>query len=580
MAERKPGAGEEKDYLERLRHSASHIMAQAVTDLFPGTKLAIGPAIEEGFYYDLDVPRPITPEDLGAIEKRMREIIKARVPFVREEVGKEQAKRIFEGQQFKLEMIDELSDEIISAYRQGDFVDLCRGPHVDSTGEVKAFKLLSVAGAYWRGDERRPMLQRIYGTAFPTEAELEAHLNKLAEAAKRDHRRLGKDLDMFSVHDEIGPGLILWHPRGARVRTIIEDFWRAEHDKRGYEPVFTPHIASEKIYAISGHLENYAENMYSAMDIDTMPYRVKPMNCPGHILIYKSRRRSYRELPIRYAELGTVYRYERSGVLHGMLRVRGFTQDDSHIFCTPEQLTDEIIGVLDLVDYMMKTFGYTYSAYLATRPEKYLGTEEMWARAIGGLRQALEQRGMSYEEDPGGGVFYGPKIDIKLWDALGREWQGPTVQLDLNLPERFDVNYFGADGAEHRAIMIHRTVLGSMERFIGGLIEHYAGAFPVWLAPTQAKVIPIADRHLDFSKEMGDRLRLAGLRAEVDARAERMALKIREAQLQKIPYMLVVGDQEVNAGAVSVRLRSGENLGAVSVDHFIDMAKKAVEERT
>ncbi|MBI2864562.1 MAG: threonine--tRNA ligase [Chloroflexi bacterium] len=579
MAQRKPSTVETKDYLERMRHSASHIMAQAVSDLYPGTKLAIGPAIEDGFYYDLDVPRPITPEDLGAIEKKMREIVNANLPFVREEVSKDEAKQIFSGQQYKLELIEELPEDSISTYRQGEFVDLCRGPHVDSTGEVKAFKLLSVAGAYWRGDEHSPMLQRIYGTAFPTDSDLEAHLQKLAEAVRRDHRRLGKDLDMFSVHDEIGPGLILWHPRGARVRTLIEDFWRAEHDKRGYEPVYTPHIASERIYAISGHLENYAENMYSPMDIDTMPYRVKPMNCPGHILIYKSRLRSYRELPIRYAELGTVYRYERSGVLHGMLRVRGFTQDDSHIFCTPEQLTDEIIGVLDLMDHMMKTFGYTYSAYLATRPDKHLGTDEMWERATNGLRQALQRRGMSYEVDPGGGVFYGPKIDIKLWDALGREWQGPTVQLDLNLPERFDVNYIGADGAEHRVVMIHRTVLGSMERFIGGLIEHYAGAFPVWLAPTQATVIPIADRHLDFAKGVGDRLRAAGLRAEVDARAERMALKIRDAQLQKIPYMLVVGDQEVTANSVSVRLRSGENLGATPVDEFIAIAKKAVEER-
>jgi threonyl-tRNA synthetase len=440
-------------------------------------------------------------------------------------------------------------------------------------------KLLNIAGAYWRGDERNKMLQRIYGISFPKRKELEEHLAVLEEAKRRDHRTLGRDLDLFSIHEEVGAGLVHWHPKGARVRATIEDFWRSEHQKRGYELVFTPHIASERVYEISGHLQNYAENMYSPMDIDGFPYRVKPMNCPGHILIYQSWMRSYRDLPIRYAELGTVYRYERSGVLHGMLRVRGFTQDDSHIFCTPEQLTDEINGVLDLMEFMMATFGYTYKAYLATRPEKYLGTDEEWEVATEALRQALVDRQMEYEIDPGGGVFYAPKIDIKLWDSLGREWQGPTVQVDLNLPNRFDINYVGEDGDHHRVAMIHRTVLGSMERFIGGLVEHYGGNFPVWLAPVQVVVIPISSDQHNYAEHIIGALKAEGIRGELDARNEKMGYKIREAETQKIPYMIIVGKQEVAAKVVSLRHHGEGDLGKLPLDECLRRISHEIETR-
>jgi len=516
--------------MERIRHSASHVMAEAVQSLFPEAKFGIGPVIENGFYYDFDLPHSLTPEDLPAIEARMAEIISQDLPFTHEEIAKEEARRTFAHQPYKLELIDELPDEMMTIYRQGSFTDLCKGPHVSSTGEIKTFKLLSIAGAYWRGDEHRPMLQRIYGIAFKTQEELERYLEKLAEAAKRDHRKLGKELDLFSFHEEAGPGLVHWHPKGATVRRIIEDFWIAEHLKRGYEIVYSPHIAKLDLWKMSGHWELYRELLYSPMDVEGQEYLIKPMNCPAHILMYKTRLRSYRELPLRWAELGTVYRYERSGVLHGLTRVRGFTQDDAHIFCRPDQLEDEVVGVLEFAIFMMRTFGFPeYEVLLATRPERYAGTIEIWEEATKTLERALKRLALPYTVDPGEGVFYGPKIDIRVQDALGRAWQGPTTQVDFNLPERFDVTYMDIDGVTHPVVMVHRTVLGSMERFFGCLIEHYAGAFPVWLAPVQAMVIPISDRHLDYARQVAAELKAEGLRAPADARPERMHLKIRQA---------------------------------------------------
>ena len=570
---------EDHTKLEMMRHSASHVMAEAVASLFPGTKLGIGPPTEDGFYYDFDLPRPLTPEDLPAIEAKMREIVAADLPFTREEADKDRARQVFAAQSYKLELINDLPDsEILTIYRQGAFVDLCRGPHLSSTGRVGPFKLLSIAGAYWRGDEHRPMLQRIYGTAFESQESLDEYLHKMEEAERRDHRKLGKELELFSIHEEAGPGLVLWHPKGAMVRKVIEDFWKEEHLKRGYEIVYTPHIFKVGLWKTSGHWEMYRENLYSPMDVDGQDYIIKPMNCPGHILMYKTRMRSYRELPMRWAELGTVYRYERSGVLHGLARVRGFTQDDAHIFCRPEQLEEEIIGVLELARFMMKSFGFAeYQVLLSTRPDKYAGTIEVWERATATLEKALQRLEQPYEVDPGEGVFYGPKIDIKLQDALGRAWQGPTIQVDFNLPERFEVTYTGEDGQPHLVAMIHRTVLGSMERFLACLIEQYAGAFPVWLAPVQAVVIPIADRHLDYARRVEAELKAEGLRLKVDARPERMNSKIREAQLQKVPYMLVVGDKEADTATVAVRLRSGEDMGRRSLAEFKAMARSAIE---
>ncbi|MDY6833695.1 MAG: threonine--tRNA ligase [Chloroflexota bacterium] len=556
-----------------LRHSASHIMAQAVMSLFPDAKLGIGPSIEDGFYYDFELPRALTPEDLPHIEDSMNGIVNNNVAFYREEVDKDEARRIFADQPYKQELIDDIPDgEVLSIYRQGDFVDLCRGPHVSSTGKVKAFKLLNVAGAYWRGDEDRSMLQRIYGTAFETQRDLDEYIKKLEEAARRDHRKLGKDLELFSIHEEAGPGLIHWHPKGAVVRRLVEDFWKYEHLKRGYEIVYTPHIYKVDLWKTSGHWDMYQENLYSPMEVDKQKYIVKPMNCPGHILMYKSRIRSYREMPMRWAELGTVYRYERSGVLHGLARVRGFTQDDAHIFCMAEQLECEVGEVLELARFMMGSFGFEeYEVYLSTRPDKYAGTLEIWDRATKMLETALQNAGMLYDVDPGAGVFYGPKIDIKLKDALGRAWQGPTIQVDFNLPDRFQTTYVGDDGQEHLAVMIHRTVLGSMERFFACLIEHYAGAFPVWLAPVQVVVIPIADRHIDYAYQVHSVLRTSGFRVQVDTRSERMNAKIREAQLQKVPYMLIVGDKELENSLVSVRMRTGKDLGSKSLEEFQGM---------
>lgn len=567
--------------LAKMRHSAAHVMAEAILDMFPNAKFAIGPAIEDGFYYDFDLPRSLTPEDLEQVEARMRNHIKKAEVFKRNEVSREEALKTFEGQPYKVELITELPEgETISTYQQGEFLDLCRGPHVDDTSKIGPVKLLSVAGAYWRGDEHRPMLQRIYGTAWNTKQELAEHLERREEALRRDHRRLGRELDLFSTNEMIGAGLILWHPKGAMVRNLVERFETDEHLKRGYDLVYTPHIASEETYKKSGHLETYGENMYSPMDIEGTPYYLKPMNCPAHIMIYNSTIRSYRDLPIRYAELGTVYRFERSGSLHGMLRVRGFTQDDAHIFCRPDQFMDEVKGVVELAQYFAKVFGYEYTIDVSTRPEKSIGSDENWERAEASIKQAVEEMGLDYEVDEGGGTFYGPKIDIKLLDSLGRGWQGPTIQVDFNLPERFDANYIGEDGQQHRVVMVHRTVLGSMERFVGGLVEHYGGAFPVWLAPVQAVVIPIADRHLEYAESVAKRLKEAGIRVEVDSGSDRMQNKIRQAQLQKVPYMLVAGDREAEADAVAVRLRSNENLGAQPVSEFIQMVTGLVDNKS
>ncbi|MCL0098804.1 threonine--tRNA ligase [Dehalococcoidia bacterium] len=567
--------------LEAMRHSAAHVMAEAVQALFPDVKFGIGPATEDGFYYDFELPRPLTPDDLSVIEEKMRGSIAADAPFAKQEVTKEAARPIFHSQPYKLELIDELDDETVTIYRQGSFTDLCRGPHLASTGELKAFKLLSIAGAYWRGDERRPMLQRIYGTAFETEAELADHLNKLEEAARRDHRKLGRELDLFTIHEGVGAGLVLWHPGGGRVRVLIEDYWRKLHYEGGYEIIFTPHIGRAQLWERSGHLDFYRDGMYSPMDIEGQDYYVKPMNCPFHIMIYKSQTRSYRDLPLRWAELGTVYRYERSGTLRGLMRVRGFTQDDAHIFCAPEQVEGEILRVLDFSLNLLRGFGFEeFKFELSVRdpgtPEKYAGDDVMWEQAEASLVAALEARNLPYERIEGEAVFYGPKIDIKIKDALERMWQCTTIQFDFNLPERFDMAYIGEDGKGHWPYMIHRTLLGSMERFLGILVEHYGGAFPVWLAPVQVKVIPIADRHLDYAQQIGSQLRDEGLRVEVDDRKERMNLKIREAQLAKVPYMLITGDSEVQDSTVTLRLRSGENLKGESLEVFKDRVRNVI----
>ncbi len=572
--------------IELLRHSTAHVMAQAVQKLFPTAKIAIGPTIEDGFYYDFEIPEhTLTPEDLGKIEAEMKKIAESNQRLVRFNIPNvDQQLDEFRGQgeKFKAELLNEHRDHNPTLYLMQDkdgvtiWNDLCRGPHLPSTKHIKVFKLLKVSGSYWRGDEHKERLQRIYATAWWSKQDLEDYLKRLEEAEKRDHRKLSKDLDLFSTHDEVGPGLIFWHPNLATVRDCIENYWRAEHRKRGYQFVYTPHIANEALYAISGHLENYSENMYSPMDIDGQPYRAKPMNCPGHIMIYKSKLHSYRDLPIRMAELGTVYRYERSGVLHGMLRVRGFTQDDSHIFCTPEQLEDEIAGIIDLIETLMTTFGYTYKAYLATKPEKSMGTDEEWEMATGALKRAMEKRNMPYEVDAGGGAFYAPKIDVKLFDAIGREWQGPTVQVDLNLPARFDVCYVGQDGNRHQAVMVHRAVLGSLERFVGGLIEHYAGAFPLWLAPTQVCVMPIADRHNEAAKKLVETLHQNEFRVHLDDRSETIKYKIRDAQVQQTPYMVVLGDKEVEEGKVALRHRRQGDLGTMTTEELLAKLKAEI----
>ena len=569
--------------LELIRHSAAHVMAHAVIDLFgPEVKVAIGPATADGFYYDFDLAESFSPEDLERIEARMNEIIASGAVFERQEVSVAEAREIFAaaGQDYKLELLDGIEGDSVSLYRLGAFLDLCRGPHLPHAGLIKAVKLLNLAGAYWRGDENRQMLQRIYGTAFASRKELAEHLERLEEAKRRDHRRLGRELELFTIDDQVGPGLILWQPKGAMMRRIIEDFWRDEHYRHGYELLFTPHIARRDMWKTSGHLDFYGENMYAPMEIDGVAFQLKPMNCPFHIAVYNTRKRSYREFPIRWCELGTVYRYEKTGALHGLMRVRGFTQDDAHIFCRPDHLAEEIFNILDLTLHILATFGFdTYDIYLSTRPEKYVGSDENWDAATSALRSALEKKGLAYEIDPGEGVFYGPKIDIKIRDSLGRSWQCSTIQVDFNLPERFDIGYTGADGATHRPIMIHRALMGSLERFFGVLIEHYGGSFPVWLAPVQAVVMNITDSQLDYAGRVFDILRDAGVRVEKDLRNEKLNYKIREAQVRKVPFMVVIGDREKEEGTVSVRERSGKKLDPMTPEQFAQMVREAVESR-
>jgi threonyl-tRNA synthetase len=556
----------------RIRHSAAHLLADAVLTLFPEAKFAIGPPTDDGFYYDFSVERPFTPEDLEAIDASMREAIAADAAFEQAELSRGEAQEHFSAQPFKLEIIEAIpGDDAITTYTHGGFTDLCRGPHVASTGGVKAFKLMNVAGAYWRGDEHNEMLQRIYGTAWESQAALDEHLERIEQAALRDHRKLGRELDLFSTSDMVGPGLIIWHPKGGRIRSIMEQVWRDEHIARGYELVYSPHIGKAALWETSGHLDFYRESMYDSMDVDGQEYFAKPMNCPFHIQIFTSSTRSYRELPIRYTEMGTVYRYERTGVLHGLLRVRGFTQDDAHIFCRPDQIEDEIVGVCEFAFDLLRTFGFDeFDVSLATKPEKAVGSDENWEHATESLERALDRLGVEYEVDEGGGAFYGPKVDIKIRDAIGRSWQVTTVQFDFNLPERFDLNYIGQDGAQHRPYMVHRALFGSLERFFGILIEHYGGAFPTWLAPVQAEVIPIADRHVEYAEQVKARLAASGLRVHVDDRNERMNAKIRDAQMQKVPYMLVVGDREAEAGGAAVRLRSGEDLKMMTLDAIVE----------
>jgi len=570
------------DALAVLRHSAAHVLATAVRELRPGAGIGFGPAIDDGFYYDFDVPEPFTPSDLETFEAKMMEVAKADHPFERRVVTLDEARELFEDDPLKLERLEEFSeDEIITVYQDGPFLDLCRGPHVPSTGSLKHFKLLSGAGAYWRGDEKRQMLQRIYGTAFFKKSHLTEHLERLEEAKKRDHRVLGRELDLFSTDARIGPGLILWHPKGAIIRSEVERFEQELILRHGYDLVYTPHVMSERIFEISGHLENFKDSMFGAFEMEEGgAYRPKPMNCPGHIAIYQSQQRSYRDLPIRLAEFGTCYRYERSGVLHGMLRVRGFTQDDAHIFCTPDQVPGEIERLLDLVDEILTAFGYPYSIALATKPEeKALGTDEQWTSAVQMLADTLESRGVPFEYDEGGGAFYGPKLDFKLIDAIGREWQGPTVQLDFNLPDRFELEYVGEDNERHRPVMLHRVLVGSMERFIGGLIEHYAGAFPVWLAPEQVRVLPISEHFQDSASEFVDQLVAAGIRA-VLADRETLSYRIRDAEMHKVPYMAVIGEREAEAGTVAVRKRgAGKKQEIFDRAGFVEQVKGEIASR-
>ncbi|MBI5399519.1 threonine--tRNA ligase [Candidatus Saganbacteria bacterium] len=565
------------DKIEILRHSAAHIMAQAVQALFPGVKLGIGPAIENGFYYDFDMPEQLSPEDLPKIAAKMLEIIKHQHKFERQELDKAAALKLFidRGETYKVDLLNGIEAEKVTIYKNGDFIDLCRGPHIEHTGHLKAFKLLSIAGAYWHGIETNPMMQRIYGTAFSSQKELDEYLKNLEEAKKRDHRKLGKELDLFSLHEEAGAGFVYYHPKGAIIRNLIEDFLRRENIKRGYQQVYIPHLAKVDLWNTSGHTNYYRENMYF-MEIDKQEYVVKPMNCPGHILIYNRKPVSYRDLPIRFFEMGTVYRYEKSGVLHGLLRVRGFTQDDAHIFCRLDQLETEILSVLEFISFTMKTFGFEYEVNLSTRPGKYAGTVEKWDKATEILQRALQDRNVPFEIDPGAGVFYGPKIDVKLKDALGRLWQGPTVQVDFNLPERFNLQYTADNGSRQTPVMVHRAILGSIERFFGALIEHYAGAFPLWLAPVQVVLLPIADRHNEYAQAVADKLAAEGSRVEVDSRREKIGAKIRDAQMQKIPYMLIVGDKEAQEQTVAVRHRSEGDLGGKKIQEFLQIINQTI----
>ena len=559
-----------EEQLFRMRHSAAHILAEAVLEMFPDAKYAIGPPVDDGFYYDFELPRSLTPEDLEALQSRMSQSVNANLSIAGEQISKDAARDIFANQPYKLELIDEIEDDTVGHFKHGEFEDLCRGGHTETTGQVGAFKLDRIAGAYWRGNENNTMLQRIYGLLFTTQEELDEYQELREQARQNDHRRLGRELDLFSTQEDYGPGLIYWHPKGARLRIEIEDAWKKAHTEGGYDLVFTPHIGRSTLWETSGHLDFFAEGMFSAMDVDGDDYYLKPMNCPFHIQIYKNTLRSYRELPMRLAELGTVYRYERSGVLHGMLRVRGFTQDDAHIICTPEQLDDEVDGVVNFVVELLGLFNFqNVSATLSTRPAKAVGESAQWDRAETALKDAIERAGLAYDTEVGGGAFYGPKIDFHLTDTLGRKWQCSTVQFDFNLPERFDMSYVGEDGESHRPFMVHRALFGSIERFIGILIEHYGGAFPLCLAPVQASIIPIADRHLEHAEAVANKLKQAGIRLTIDTAKERMGNKIRRAQLQKIPYMLIIGDREAEADAASVRTRSGEDLGEIVTDDLV-----------
>ncbi len=568
--------------LEILRHSAAHLMAGAVVELFPDVKVTIGPAIEDGFYYDFYYPKGFSDQDLERIEKLMRKMRDKDLQFERRVVSRADAEKLFRdrGEKFKLEILEEIEGDTVTLYRHGNFEDLCRGPHVPSTGRIPAFKLLHVSGAYWRGDENRESLQRIYGTAFFSEDELKEHLHRLEEAKKRDHRRLGRDLDLFSIQESVGPGLVLWHPKGAMVRHIMETFWRDEHLKNGYELVYTPHLARLGLWETSGHTSFYKDAMFPSMDMDNQAYQVKPMNCPFHIQIYKSRVRSYRELPLRWAELGTVYRYERSGVMHGLLRVRGFTQDDAHHFFTAEQAEEEITRTIDFSLRMLRAFGFNdFKVYLSTRPEKRVGDDSEWDAAESALKVGLEKSGVSFEEDPGEGVFYGPKIDIKLRDSLGRLWQCSTIQFDFNLPERFDLYYSAEDGTRKRPFMLHRALLGSLERFFGCLIEHYAGAFPLWLSPEQVRVIPVSSEQSEYAADVRGKILAEGLRCGIDLSNEKLGRKIRQAQLEKIPYMVICGRREVESGCISVRSRSGETSDGVDLAAWIEELKREASRR-
>ncbi len=569
--------------LKLIRHSMAHVMAEAVLQLFPEAQIAIGPAIENGFYYDFDLPRTLVPEDLDTITENMKTIIAEDKEFKRIEVSRDEAREYFKNQKYKLELLDAIPEgETVTMYNQGAFTDLCRGPHVASTKELRAdsFKLLSIAGAYWRGDEHNKMLTRIYATAFTNPKDLRMYLQYLEDVEKRDHRRLGKELDLFSLHEEAGPGLVYWHPRGARIRQIIENFWREEHYKNGYEMVYTPHVGKSWLWETSGHLGFYKESMYPPMEMDKADYYAKPMNCPFHIMIYQNSKKSYRDLPCRWAELGTVYRYEKAGSLHGLMRVRGFTQDDAHLFVTPDQMDDEIIEVLRFSLYMLHSFGFEdIHAYISTRPEKSVGDPEKWEAATKALMKAVEKEGLKYDIDEGGGAFYGPKIDLKIKDAIGREWQLSTVQFDFNLPERFKMTFVDKDGVEKRPYMIHRALLGSIERFFGVLLEHYAGAFPPWLAPEQVRIVPVGDKFFDYSKKLEATLKTAGLRVTTDLSDDRMGNKIRLAANMKIPYTLIIGEKEENEGNLSVRYRGGKQSNGISIDAFISEVQEIVAKK-
>ena len=569
--------------LSTLRHSTAHVMAEAVLELFPNAQIAIGPAIENGFYYDFDLPRPLTDADLETITKNMRKIINSGREFVRKEVTREEAKEIFKNQKYKLELLEAIPEgETVTTYTQGSFTDLCRGPHVESTKELCAdgFKLLSIAGAYWRGNEKNKMLTRIYATAWGSKEDLRAYMDHLADIEKRDHRKLGKELDLFSLHEEAGPGLVYWHPRGARIRQTIEQFWREEHYKNGYEMVYTPHVGKSWLWETSGHLGFYKDSMYPPMEMDNTDYYVKPMNCPFHIMIYQNSKKSYRDLPCRWAELGTVYRYEKAGSLHGLMRVRGFTQDDAHLFVTPDQMDDEIMEVLRFSLHMLHAFGFNdIHAYISTKPEKSVGEVEKWNAATEALKKAVEKEGLKYDIDEGGGAFYGPKIDLKIKDAIGREWQLSTVQFDFNLPERFGMTFVDKDGVEKRPYMIHRALLGSIERFFGVLMENYAGAFPPWLSPDQIAIIPVGDMAYDYSKDLASTLRKEGFRVSLDLSDDRMNAKIRKAQKQKTPYMLIIGEKEMAGNLVSIRYRNGKQVNLVPTADFIKEVHTTIDNK-